>query len=218
MAHWLADQPVLVRGKSVTQGPCNRFIYDRMAQRPAVLEHLIFVFLGVLDVESRLKPSKLHELDLRGRQSPLHNWTEWRAGPVGALSRRSSSINPTLLKPKAPRSPCRCASERHGDLRNSVLSIAMKVHFLILDLRLRGARNSATNTISESGDCSGTSFRISRREASWGRPLLRRHPFCADDRGAMPPFVSELNLLRGTAFPIYYRQHWADYGPAARNL
>src|SRR5271156_5009289 len=33
-------------------------LYDRMAQRPAVLVNLIFVFLGVLDVESGLKPSK----------------------------------------------------------------------------------------------------------------------------------------------------------------
>jgi hypothetical protein len=29
-----------------------------MAQRPAVLENLVFEFLGVLDVESGLKPSK----------------------------------------------------------------------------------------------------------------------------------------------------------------
>ena len=50
--------PVLARGESATHGPCDCFLYDRMAQRPAVLENLIFVFLGVLDVESGLKPSE----------------------------------------------------------------------------------------------------------------------------------------------------------------
>jgi hypothetical protein len=58
MAPRSADLPVLARGESVTHGLCNCFIDDRMAQRPAVLENLIFVLLGVLDVESGLKPSK----------------------------------------------------------------------------------------------------------------------------------------------------------------
>jgi len=58
MAPWSADLPVLARGESVTYGLCNCFIYDRMAQRPAVLENLIFELLGVLDVEGGLKPSK----------------------------------------------------------------------------------------------------------------------------------------------------------------
>src|SRR5260370_25621830 len=49
---------VLARGESVTHGPCNCFLYDRMAQRPPVLVNLIFVLLGGLDVESGLKPSK----------------------------------------------------------------------------------------------------------------------------------------------------------------
>ena len=48
----------LARGEAVTHGPGNCFLYDRMAQGPAVLVNLIFVFLGVLDVESGLKPSK----------------------------------------------------------------------------------------------------------------------------------------------------------------
>src|SRR5580692_2874760 len=58
----LVHQPVgpdpLARGESVTHGPCRCFLYDRMAQRPAVLVHLIFVLLRVLEVESGLKPSK----------------------------------------------------------------------------------------------------------------------------------------------------------------
>ena len=57
-APWSADFPVLARGESVTHGPCNCFLYDRMAQRPAVLENLIFELLGVLEVESGLEPSK----------------------------------------------------------------------------------------------------------------------------------------------------------------
>jgi hypothetical protein len=48
----------LARGETVTHGPCDRFLYDRMAQRPPVLVNLFFVLLGVLDVESGLKPSK----------------------------------------------------------------------------------------------------------------------------------------------------------------
>ena len=48
----------LARGEAVTHGTGNCFLYDRMAQRPAVLVNLIFVFLGVLYVESGLKPSK----------------------------------------------------------------------------------------------------------------------------------------------------------------
>jgi hypothetical protein len=58
MAPRSADLPVLARGESVTHGLCNCFIDDRMAQRPAILENFIFVLLGVLDVESGLKPSK----------------------------------------------------------------------------------------------------------------------------------------------------------------
>jgi hypothetical protein len=50
--------PVLAGGEAVTHGPCDCFLYDRMAQRPAELENFIFEFLGVLDVESGLKPSK----------------------------------------------------------------------------------------------------------------------------------------------------------------
>ena len=56
MAPWSEDLPILVRGELVTHGPCNCLLYDRMAQRPAKLENLIFVFLGVLGVESGLKP------------------------------------------------------------------------------------------------------------------------------------------------------------------
>jgi hypothetical protein len=46
------------RGESVTHGPCDCFLYDRMAKRPAVLENLIFELIGVLEVESGLEPSK----------------------------------------------------------------------------------------------------------------------------------------------------------------
>jgi hypothetical protein len=49
---------LLASGESVTHGPCNCFLYDRMAQRPAVLENLIFELIGVLEVESGLEPSK----------------------------------------------------------------------------------------------------------------------------------------------------------------
>jgi hypothetical protein len=57
-APWSADLPVLARGEAVTDGHCNCFIYDRMAQRPAVLENPVFELLGVLEVESGLEPSK----------------------------------------------------------------------------------------------------------------------------------------------------------------
>ena len=58
LAPWSADFPVLARGESVTDGHGNGFIDDRMAQRPAELENLIFELLGVLNVESGLEPSK----------------------------------------------------------------------------------------------------------------------------------------------------------------
>ena len=51
--------PSSARGESVTHGPCNCFLYDRMAQRPAVLENLVFVFLGVL--ASRAASSRASE-------------------------------------------------------------------------------------------------------------------------------------------------------------
>src|ERR1700730_15721977 len=49
---------VLARGISFTHGPCNCFLFYRMAQRPSVLKNLIFELLGVLDVQGGLKSSK----------------------------------------------------------------------------------------------------------------------------------------------------------------
>jgi hypothetical protein len=48
----------LASGEAVGQRLRDRVFDDRMAQRPAVLENLIFESFGVLDVESGLKPSK----------------------------------------------------------------------------------------------------------------------------------------------------------------
>ena len=47
----------LARGEAITHGSRNGFLNDGMARRPAVLVHLIFGLLGVLGVESDLKPS-----------------------------------------------------------------------------------------------------------------------------------------------------------------
>ena len=41
--------------KAVTQTPCDGFIHHGMTQRPAVLEDLIFVLFGVLEVEGGLE-------------------------------------------------------------------------------------------------------------------------------------------------------------------
>jgi hypothetical protein len=41
--------------KAVTQTPCDGFIHHGMTQRPAVLEDLIFVLFGVLEVQSGLE-------------------------------------------------------------------------------------------------------------------------------------------------------------------
>jgi hypothetical protein len=54
----------LARGETVTHGPCDCFLYDRMAQRPPVLVNLIFVLLGV--VESNSPPlregARIHQI------------------------------------------------------------------------------------------------------------------------------------------------------------
>src|SRR5271165_7679654 len=54
----LLGMSLLTSGEAVGQCLRDCVFNDGMAQRPAVLVNLIFVFLGVLDVEGGLKPSK----------------------------------------------------------------------------------------------------------------------------------------------------------------